>query len=192
MSTTSGHLTILMGCMFAQKTTELLRRIRRYKSIGYNVLVVNYQADQRYGKDRVASHDGEFNAAISIMNMSDIDILVNEQNYDVLIIDESQFFPDLYEYVTKWVDTLKIHIVVAGLDGDSERRPFGQILQLIPHAEEVERLTAFCSLCRNGTLAQFTKYLKDSSGKKANEVNVGASESYIPVCRRHFLEAINN
>lgn len=187
MSNSNGHLTILMGCMFAQKTTELLRRIRRFKSIGYKVLVVNYKADQRYGQNCVASHDGEFNDALSITYMSEIDTIINEEKYDVLIIDESQFFPDLFEYVTKWVDTLNIHIVVAGLDGDSERRPFGHILRLIPHAEEVERLTAFCSLCRNGTLAQFTKYLKDSSNKKENEVNVGASELYIPVCRRHFL-----
>jgi thymidine kinase len=39
--TKMGHLTVLMGCMFAQKTTELLRRIRRFKAIGYKVLVVN-------------------------------------------------------------------------------------------------------------------------------------------------------
>jgi len=189
MNKECGHLTILMGCMFAQKTTELLRRIRRYKSIGLKVLVINYKADQRYGENRVASHDGEFNDALSIGYMSEINKIVNEQNFNVLIIDEAQFFPDLFEYVTEWLDSLKIHIVVAGLDGDSERRPFGHILRLIPHAEEVERLTAFCSVCRNGTLAQFTKYLKDSTNKKADEVNIGAQDSYIPVCRRHFLSS---
>jgi thymidine kinase len=182
-----GHLTILMGCMFAQKTTELLRRIRRYKSIGYNVLIVNYQADQRYGQNRVASHDGEFNEALTISYMSEVDNLISQQKYNVLVIDEAQFFPDLFQYVTKWLDSQKIHIVIAGLDGDSERRPFGDILRLVPHAEHVERLTALCSVCRNGTLAQFTKYLKDSANKKENEVNIGAQEAYIPVCRRHFL-----
>ena len=49
-----GHLTVLLGCMFAQKTTELLRRIRRFKSIGYNVLVINYSKDTRYGTDVIA------------------------------------------------------------------------------------------------------------------------------------------
>lgn len=182
-----GYLTILMGCMFAQKTTELLRRIRRYKSIGSNVLVVNYLADQRYGTNRVASHDGEFNDALSISYLSEIDEIVSSKKYNVLIIDEAQFFTDLFQYVTQWLDSYNIQIVVAGLDGDSERRPFGEILRLIPHAEEVERLTALCSICRDGTLAQFTKYLHDSSTKKENQVNVGAGESYIPVCRKHYL-----
>jgi len=61
-----GHLTVLMGCMFAQKTTELLRRIRRSKAIGHKVLVVNYVGDTRYGTDRIASHDVDSCDAICV------------------------------------------------------------------------------------------------------------------------------
>lgn len=189
MSNETGHLTILMGCMFAQKTTELLRRIRRYRSIGYKVLVVNYSADVRYGANRVASHDGEFNTAISASYMSEIDVIVKTNEHNVVVVDEAQFFPDLFDYVTQWTDKLPISIIIAGLDGDSERRPFGDILRLIPYADEVERLSALCSLCRDETPAHFSKYLKDASDKQENTVAVGAQESYIPVCRRHFLES---
>jgi len=180
-----GHLSLLIGCMFAQKTTELLRRIRRYQSIGYNVLVINYIADTRYGTECIASHDKETEQALCVHRLYDVHTLVQSTDYQVIIIDEAQFFPDLYEYVTTWADTLPIHIVVAGLDGTSDRKPFGDMLRLIPHAEEVERLTAFCSVCRDGTVATFSQY---TGGAIENTIIIGGAEAYRPVCRKHYLQ----
>ena len=138
-----GHLTLLIGCMFAQKTTELIRRIRRYKAIGYNVLVVNYSGDTRYGTNKIISHDTESSDAICVMRLEEIAKQVTSGTYQVLIIDEGQFYSDLYKKVREWADTLPIHIVVTGLDGDSDRNPFGDILKLVPLAEEVERQITF-------------------------------------------------
>lgn len=186
--TKMGHLTLLFGCMFAQKTTELIRRIRRYESIGMHVLVINYKGDTRYtNEQKIATHDRVMCDAISLTTLEEAKPYLNEKKYDVLIIDEAQFFKDLYINVTQWADNLQMQIVVCGLDGDSERRPFGDILRLIPHAEEVERLTAFCSMCRDGTPATFTKYL-DNRKKEENEVAIGSGEVYTPVCRFHYLE----
>jgi len=152
-----GHLSLLIGCMFAQKTTELLRRVRRYKSIGYKVLLVNFIGDNRYGKDCVASHDKDIEKAVCVSVLSEIDRMVSSGTYNVIAIDEGQFFPDLFEYVTNWADRLSVHIVVAGLDGNAKREPFGDMLRLVPHAEEVERLSAFCAVCRDGTVATYSK-----------------------------------
>lgn len=182
-----GHLTVLLGCMFAQKTTELLRRIRRYKSIGYNVLVVNHKSDTRYGTDCVASHDHVLEHAVAVEKIQEVDTMVRSGEYRVIAIDEGQFFGDLYEYITVWADTLPVHIVVAGLDGTSARTPFGDILRLIPHAEEVERLSAFCALCKDGTVANFSRYIGQTVSEDG--VLVGAAESYQPVCRKHFNAA---
>lgn len=181
-----GHLNLVIGCMFAQKTTELLRRVRRYKSIGYKVLVVNFIGDTRYGKECIASHDKDIEKAICVDKLELIDNIVRSNDYNVVAIDEGQFFPDLYKYVTEWADQLNIHIVIAGLDGTSDRTPFGDMLKLIPHAEEVERLTAFCSICRDGTIAIYSKYL-GTQQKDENGVAIGGSESYKPVCRKHYL-----
>jgi len=169
--------------MFAQKTTELLRRVRRYQSIGYRVLVVNYIADTRYGKDCIASHDKEVEQATCVAQLSEIDELVRSQDYQVIAIDEGQFFPDLFHYVSLWADTLPVHIVISGLDGTSDRKPFGDILRLIPHAEEVERLTAFCSICCDGTVAMYSKYM----GTKKADIAIGGATMYRPVCRTHYL-----
>jgi thymidine kinase len=104
--------------------------------------------------------------------------------YQVVIIDEGQFYGDLYAFVTKWADRLSVEIVVAGLDGDSNRAPFGDMLRLIPQAEELVRLSAFCSQCKNGTEAHFTKSLI----RKEEQVAIGGANIYLPVCRKHFLE----
>lgn len=176
-----GYISLIIGCMFAQKTTELLRRVRRYKSIGYKVLVVNFIGDTRYGNECVASHDNEIEKAVCIEKLEIIHPLVCSGEYNVIAIDEGQFFTDLYEYVIKWADELPIHIVISGLDGTSERKPFGDMLRLIPCAEEVERLNAFCAICRDGTIGVFSKYL----GAQKDEIKIGLE--YKPVCRKHYL-----
>jgi thymidine kinase len=182
-----GHLTLLIGCMFSQKTTELLRRIRRYKSINYKVLVVNYIGDTRYGNECIASHDKEIEKAACVELLKSVDHLVRSGEYNVIAIDEGQFFKDLYEYVTAWADELPVHIVISGLDGTSERTAFGDMLRLIPHAEEVERLSSFCSVCCDGTVATFSKYFGEVP-KDENGVAIGGAEAYRPVCRKHFLK----
>lgn len=184
-----GHLTLLIGCMFGQKTTELLRRVRRYKSIGYKVLVVNFIGDTRYGEECIASHDKEVEKAVCTDKLKSIDSLVRSGEYNVIAIDEGQFFTDLHEYITTWADELPVHIVISGLDGTSERTPFGDMLRLIPHAEEVERLSAFCSVCRDGTVATFSKYFGEAP-KDENGVAIGGAEAYRPVCRKHFLKSL--
>jgi len=175
-----GRITLVIGCMFAQKTTELLRRVRQYKSIGYRVLVVNFFADKRYGQDCIASHDKDSEKAVCVDQLRAVEHMVKE--YDVVVIDEGQFFSDLHTCVTTWADQLPIHIVVAGLDGDSNREPFGDILRLIPHAEEVKRLSALCAICRDGTPAIYSKRITSEN----DTIVIGGAERFQPVCRTHY------
>jgi thymidine kinase len=177
-----GQLTLIIGCMFAQKTTELLRQVRRYESIGYKVKVVNYKEDTRYGENCISSHDIDQYPATCVEKLADLEGQLG--GMDVLVIDEGQFFGDLHECVTRWVDTLPLHVIVCGLDGDAERRPFGDILRLVPHAENVMRLSAYCAVCRDGTHAHFTRRTVASEAQKA----VGGADMYTPVCRRHYLD----
>ena len=179
-----GRLSIILGCMFAQKTTELLRRIRQYKAIGYNVLVINYAGDTRYGTDKIVSHNTDSYDALCVKWLQDVTHLVTSGTYQAVLIDEGQFFKDLYPYVVQWADSkLPIQIVVAGLSGDSNRAPFGDMLRLIPHAEETLHLTAFCAVCKDGTPAHFSKCIK---ADKVEQVQIGGADTYMPVCRTHY------
>lgn len=181
-----GHLTVILGCMFAQKTTELVRMIRRYRSVGWNVLVVNHSIDTRYGSECVSSHDADQEPAVAARKLAEVDHAVRSGTYQAVVIDEGQFFPDLFEQVTDWADQSDVRIVVAGLDGTFQREPFGEMLRLVPHAEEVMRLSALCSRCRDGTKAIYSRRVSAVVNNKV--VQVGAAESYEPVCRRHYLE----
>jgi len=79
--------------------------------------------------------------------------------------------------------SMEKHIIIAGLDGDFMQREFGEILNLIPHADEITKVYALCMSCKNGTLAPFTKRLTDS---KEQEL-IGDASVYIAVCRRCLL-----
>jgi thymidine kinase len=61
------------------------------------------------------------------------------------------------------------------------------MLRLIPHAEDVLRLSALCSQCKDGTKAIYSKRVVSDSMNGV--IHVGSSESYQPVCRKHYLEA---
>ncbi len=188
-----GQLTLIIGCMFAQKTTELLRQIRRYSSIGYRVRVVNYKEDTRYGENCISSHDVDQHPAQCVERLSELEGQLGD--VDVLVIDEGQFFGDLYECVTRWCDTLPLHVIVCGLDGDAARRPFGDVLRLVPHAENLMRLSAYCAECRDGTHAHFTlrTVMSEADPLRASEEQkaVGGADMYKPVCRRHYLAGDN-
>jgi thymidine kinase len=99
------------------------------------------------------------------------------RNADVILINEGQFFDDLYDCV---IDMLKENkkIYVSGLDGDFERKKFGQILDLFPLCDKVTKLTSLCSLCKNGEAGIFSMRLN----KDKTQMLIG-SDNYIPVCR---------
>jgi thymidine kinase len=96
---------------------------------------------------------------------------------EVILINEGQFFDDLEEFVKLMLSRGK-KIYVSGLDGDFERKKFGQILDLIPLCDKVTKLTSLCSLCKDGTRAIFSKRLTSETVQ-----TVVGSDNYIPVCR---------
>lgn len=193
-----NHLTVILGCMFSQKTTELVRRVRQEREKGFQVLVVNSCRDTRYQveseksqgeekrKGEMVTHDGEREEAMMVSSLAEVNhLVVGSPKYRMIAIDEGQFFPDLFLYVTQWADEQQIQILVAGLDGTFEREPFGDMLRLIPHAEEVVRLHAQCSYCPDGKGKAIYSRRKKATESKGT-VMVGGAEAYEPVCRFHY------
>jgi thymidine kinase len=80
------------------------------------------------------------------------------------------------------VEKCNKHVVVSGLDGDSNRNPFGDLIKLIPICDTVDKLTAYCIKCNDGTLGPFTKKISNSDCI----VDIGGIDKYIPVCRNHY------
>lgn len=179
--------------MFAGKSSALQSIVRRRQAIGWSVLVVKHTADTRYvdcsDNSVVINHDKQSCAAVA---RSDLMGLVGSAEFAearLIIVEEGQFFADIVEFALAAVEGSGKDLVVVGLDGDAHRRPFGRLLELIPLADEVQRLYAFCKLCGDGTPARFTAATNSAmaSATLSGGANVGGADSYQPVCRRHFL-----
>lgn len=76
------------------------------------------------------------------------------REFDVVAVDEGQFFPDIVEFCEELAD-FGVVVLVAALDGTFQRKPFGSILDLLPLAEKVTKLSAICVEC--SAEAAFTK-----------------------------------
>ena len=178
MPVKSGHIELILGPMFAGKSTELLRLVRRYKVARKNVLIIKYKGDTRYSKNKFSTHDKQQLSAVSAMKLSSVDC----DGYDVIGIDEGQFFPDIVEFSEELANAGKI-VIIAALDGTFQRKPFGRILELVPKAEEITKLKSVCSVCFES--AAFSKKI---AGDKSQIKETGGADLYIAVCRRCYFE----
>jgi thymidine kinase len=180
---TMGHLKIILGPMFSEKSTYLIREYKRCEAIGQQILAINYIDDDRYSNDdEIVNHNNSSISCIKTKELMPLLETLNLDDYAKILIDESQFFDDLVEFVQHVVDIMHKHVVVAGLDGDWRRQAFGHTLELIPFCDEVHKLHALCLVCRDGTKAIFSKKISGTS----ETAEIGSSETYSAVCRRHF------
>ena len=164
-------LHIVSGCMFAGKSTELVNTYNRLIPT-QTVLVIDYDTGSKaLNQFYLSTHDG---IIVPSMNLSvltiDTDICTQ---YDVLLINEAQFFKGLKEFVLKEL-TKKKTVYLFGLDGDFKQEKFGEILDLIPMADTYKKLYATCAC---GSNASFSKRLSTDLSQYSPH------DTYIPVCR---------
>ena len=181
-------LEILVGPMFAGKSSAIIRMVNRYKFLNKKVCLISHASDNRYSADpMLMNHD---QMGVPCEKWAELMPNITNQDYllaTLVIIDEAQFFPDLKQFVEYTVDHLGKNCLVVGLDGDADRKPFGQILECIPLADKVTKLTAFCRACGDGTEAIFSYCHQPKGG----QVLVGGAEIYKPLCRKHFLMGLD-
>lgn len=129
--------------MFSGKTEELIRRLKRAKFARQRVEIFKPAIDTRYSEEEVVSHDS--NSIASTPIDSSASILLFSSDKDVVGIDEAQFFDEgLVDVCNKLADN-GIRVIVAGLDMDFRRVPFGPIPALLAIADEVTKSS--CHLC---------------------------------------------
>ncbi|VVA96858.1 unnamed protein product [Arabis nemorensis] len=180
----SGSVHVIMGPMFSGKSTSLLRRIKSEISDGRSVAILKSSKDTRYAKDSVVTHDGIGFPCWALPDLMSFPDKFGQDAYDkldVIGIDEAQFFGDLYEFCCKVADDDGKTVIVAGLDGDYLRRSFGAVLDIIPIADSVTKLTARCEVC--GQKGFFT--LRKTCDTRTEFI--GGADVYMPVCRKHYF-----
>lgn len=187
-----GNLTVILGCMFARKSNSLLTMIERHELAGKKCIVVDHATNTRYQKQeqeyKLVTHNQLSKQALQCLCISEIlDVL---KTYDVIGIDEIQFFPtktvELIEYLVNVQNKI---VFVAGLSSDKDREPFGNtVTQLIAKAENIVHVKAVCLSC--GKDASFTKKIPsvttsdhDVSNK---QIEIGSADMYVACCRKCY------
>ncbi len=180
-------LDLVVGPMWAGKSSYILSKIRRYKAIGWDVYVITNALDHRYGHYVISNHDSDQFPAVAVRNLLPLRSEDKYRSAKLIILEEAQFFQDLVSFVLKAVEEDGKHVICVGLDGDSERRPFGDILKLVPYCDSLEKITSLCSECGDGTPALFSYRCVSTN----EQIAVGSDDLYKPLCRKHYLEKKN-
>lgn len=178
-----GVLEVICGPMFSGKSEELMRRLRRAKIAKQHIMTFKPSIDNRHSIEYVVSHDGNKLYAQALDDVSAIPDIVHQDNIDVVGIDEAQFFP---QEIIPVICTLVEHgkrVIVAGLDLDFRRVPFGSMPILLAIADKITKLNAICCVC--GKDANCTQRLVNGRPAKHDDpiILVGAQEAYQARCR---------
>lgn len=179
-----GYLELIIGSMFSGKTSYLLEQYKKCVFCNIPVAVVNYAADNRYTTEPMLStHDKQMIPCILASSITEAiannaEIIKEAQT---ILINEGQFFPDIEETVKELVEVSNKRVYICGLDGDFERKPIGNLLQLVPFSDHIIKLKSLCSLCRDGTPGVFSFRITNEK----SQVVIGSS-NYIPLCRECY------
>ncbi|HCC23562.1 TPA: hypothetical protein DF272_05315 [Candidatus Falkowbacteria bacterium] len=178
-SRTGGSLEVICGSMFAGKTEELIRRLKRSLIAQKKVKLFKPSLDTRFSATHVVSHDKNQMESIIINRAEDIFKHLNTAT-DVIGIDEAQFFDDQLPQICDHLANTGFKVIVAGLDTTFDSRPFGPIPELLALAESVTKLGAICSRC--GTDAVRNRRKTDVQ----ETIGIGGAGEYEPLCRQCF------
>lgn len=173
-----GILSLIMGPMYAGKTTNLIQLYEKFIGEGKNVIVITHSSEIRYSIDQLSTHDKKKINCLKYLSIKDFITKETDKitSSNVILIDESQFFDDLQE-VLYLVNTLCKHVYVFGLDGDFKRNKFGNILDLVPHCDEVKKIKAKCNLCNADAI------FSHRTSNNSKQLLVGADDDYQSLCR---------
>jgi thymidine kinase len=174
-----GRIEAISGGMFSGKSEELVRRLRRAAIARQRVQVFKPAADTRHAPERLITRDKRELEAVSVVCSCDIREKLLP-GVEVVGIDEAQFFDDgLIDLVSELADS-GVRVIVAGLDLDYLRRPFGPMPRILAIAEYVDKVHAVCMRC--GAAAQYSQRMAGGG----EQLQVGDTDAYEARCRRCY------
>lgn len=174
-----GYLELILGPMFSGKTSRLIKLYDNFIKDGFNVCVVNFSGDTRYHEKYLSTHD---KVMIPCTLASKLNEILEEMDAsDIILINEGQFFEDLFDVVVELVENRHKQVFICGLDGDFQRKKFGKLLDLIPLCDSVMKLHSKCHKCK-GEAPFSHRQIEDKK-----QVLIG-SDIYVPLCRTCYKE----
>jgi thymidine kinase len=178
-----GNLHLYIGPMFAGKSSKLIECYNDCIKNNKNVVVITHSDETRYSKYELSTHDLK---KIKCLKYNSLENFIKEQENilkycHTILIDEAQFFSDLLKCI-ELVELYKKSVIIFGLDGDFKRQKFGNILDLIPYADSVQKLSARCNDCNNKAIFSH-RIIQETT-----QIIIGNKNIYIPLCRKCYLQ----
>ena len=181
-----GRIEVICGCMSSGKTAELIRRLARLEQQGRRVAAVKHAVDVRYSPHEIVSRTGSRRAACVVADSESI--LAAAAPFNVVGIDETQFFGHTLAEVVDRLASTGRQVVASGLDIDAWKQPFPPIPDIARFADEVSVLNAACAVCgRAAGFTQRTAPLTEDDRRVGRTRLVGAGEIFEPRCGAHFV-----
>ena len=177
-----GWIEVICGSMFSGKTEELIRRLKRAKIANQKIQIFKPSIDSR-SDEYIESHDKKKIKSITVKTA--YDIFEIGKDFDVIGIDEVQFFDNDIISVCNSLANNGVRVIAAGLDMDYQGKPFGPIPYLLAIAEYVTKVHAVCT--KTGKMASYTHRIVDND----ELILLGDIKKYEALSRKAF-NRLNN
>ena len=179
-----GKLLFRYGAMGSSKTAHMLMVAFNYEERGQKVLVAKPSLENRDGELTIKSRIGLNRECITVEMLQDMDI-TEIIKYTAILVDEAQFCTtQQIDYLAKIADFLGVTVMCFGLRNDKTGHAFEGSMRLLEIADE---LTELKTVCHCGKKATFNaRYNENGIVRDGPQIEMGANDSYISVCRRHF------
>lgn len=184
-----AQLYFRFSTMNAGKSIEILKIAHNYEEQNKKPLLFTHQLDDRYGHGKIASRIGLSRDAIALNESTNpFETIRKNMPVDCVLIDEGQFLTeDQVIQLCQAVDAFNVPVIVYGLKTDFQNQFFPGSAALLRYADKIEEIKTVCWFCNR----KATINLRIQNGKPVREgrqILIGGNESYIPICRSHFMD----
>lgn len=181
------------GSMDAGKSTLLLQTQHNYRVKGMECLLLTAKLDTRSGDSTIASRLGLESRAETFApgeNLYEkIMIPAHEANVAAVLCDEAHFLTAAQvRQLARGVDILNVPVLTYGLRTDFRLEAFEGSAALLAIADVIREMRSICE-CGKAATAVLRLDETNTPVFSGPQVQVGGSETYKSVCRRHWFEA---
>jgi len=189
-----AKLYFYYAAMNAGKSTTLLQADFNYRERGMETMLWTASFDDRAGEGTIGSRIALNAPAHTYDESVDLFAAVGEElkkrKLDCVLVDEAQFLTQRHVLeLCEVADGLSIPVLCYGLRTDFQGKLFPGSAALLALADSLIELKAVCECGRKATM----NLRVDAEGHAVSsgaQTEIGGSDRYIALCRRHFFERL--
>lgn len=177
------------GTMDSAKSMNLLAVAHNYRKQGKRVVMMKPRLDTRFGAEKISSRSGlEASADVMI----DEDTVLDPRDFaglDCVLVDEAQFLaPSVIDDLRRITVDPGVPVICYGLRTDFKTKLFPGAQRLMELADGIEEVKVTCQYCQKKAICNL-RFVNGTPTVEGPQIQLGAEESYAPVCWAHYDEA---